>query len=473
MIKELYTDIQGLTTTFKHQKEDILEKVCKPDRLKYLQHTLSGIKDDIENRRVVNKTEQRNAGHYYQRDSISTITDLISRFSSFKNLNVDDKIKHIVNIGVGGSDLGAKMAIEALASRHSRYEFSFVSGLDGHDINDALQRHFSRYDVNELLIIVSSKTFTTYETINNYKIAHKYLSSYTSSPEERFVAITSNIDNAINAGIKKHRCLVMDDNVGGRYSISAEMGFPLFLAIGAEDHFLFLNGMKDADSHFLNAPILDNIPALMASIDYENNSPVTCILTYSSRMKYFTEYVQQLSMESLGKHILKSDFKPSVVFGGVGTNAQHSYMQYLHQYGNNEDGIPIDFIAPIEAPEPEAKLSLSHCLAQYDLTHQGFLHKSLDYHHFGKRPSSLFLIDVLSSRTLGILISLYENKTFMQSRLYGINAFDQPGVEQGKILSHQFCNKMLDRPVDEDVLHGYSPSVTTMNIFKRIKHGNK
>lgn len=469
MIKEIYDSIDGLTATFNHQRPNIINHIN--DTGDRFDKVLSAAQNDITTQAVVNAQENRKAGHYYKRKSIEAIVELLDKMADFKDRVISDKITRVINIGVGGSDLGAKMTIEALSN--SNIEFTFVSGLDGYEINKAFSKIESADELEKTLIIVSSKTFSTYETINNFKIAFKKVAMIVDNPIDHFIAITASLDNAIDNGFPKSRCLIMDEDIGGRYSICSEMGFPLYLAIGHQDFFLFMNGMKDSDDHFLSKSFYENVPALMAAIDYENNSPVFCILTYSSRMKYFVEYIQQLSMESLGKHVMLTSMKPPVIFGGVGTNAQHSYMQYLHQYGLAHDGIPVDFISPVEAPEPESKLSLSHCLAQHDLLHQGSMSKSLDYHHFGNRPSSLFLIDALTPRTLGILISIYENKTFIQSRLYNINAFNQPGVEKGKILSHQFCNIMLDKPVDTRALKAYAPSITTKKIIERIKNGNK
>jgi glucose-6-phosphate isomerase len=368
-------------------------------------------------------------------------------------------IRHVVNIGIGGSDLGPQMAVPALdAYVHPGIAFHFVSNVDGHDIAPLLRR----LDPAQTLFVVASKTFTTQETMANAEAARAWFTARGGLDIARhFVATTTNIAAAAEFGIET--TFGFWDWVGGRYSMWSAIGLPIALAIGA-DHFReLLAGAHAMDRHFADAPLERNLPVVLGLLDvwYRNfhGWPTRCVAPYHQGLRRLPAYLQQLEMESNGKSV-DVDGEPvayatsPVVWGEPGTNGQHAFFQMLHQ---GPDVVPLEFIA-VRQPthdlhDSHAKL-LAHCLAQSQAlmlgktTAQALGEKaptaspSLDaatiarHRSFpGNRPSTTLVLERLTPRALGALVAMYEHRVFTSGAVWGINSYDQWGVELGKALA--------------------------------------
>ena len=374
-------------------------------------------------------------------------------------------IKHVVNIGIGGSDLGPQMVVPALdAFVHPGLTFHFVSNVDGHDITPVLRQ----LDPAHTLFIIASKTFTTQETMANAHAAKAWFEANGGTDTAKhFVATTTNVKAAAEFGITT--TFGFWDWVGGRYSLWSAIGLPIALAIGA-DHFReLLAGAHEMDRHFAAAPLEKNLPVLLALIDvwYRNFHGFTSrsVAPYHQGLKRLPAYLQQLEMESNGKCVdLDGEPLPfatsPVVWGEPGTNGQHAYFQMLHQ---GTDVIPVEFILvkrPTHALDDLQTKLLANGLAQAQALMLGkttaqalgekapTASKELDaptvarHRTFaGNRPSTTLLLEELTPTSLGALIALYEHRVFASGALWGINSFDQWGVELGKAL----CNDLLPR----------------------------
>jgi glucose-6-phosphate isomerase len=378
-------------------------------------------------------------------------------------------ITDVINIGIGGSDLGPKMACQALRSfAHPRLTMHFVSNVDGHDLDALLQK----INPDTTLFIIASKTFTTLETMMNAQSARAWFRKYGSESDlpKHFVAVSTNTEAIKKFGIDPDNMFPFWDWVGGRYSLWSAIGLSLALAIGFENFSRFLAGAHAMDRHFQTAPLEQNMPAIMALVGlwYRNffNSSSISIAPYHQDLRYFPSYLQQLEMESNGKRIAADGTPLSVascpvVWGDVGTNGQHAYYQLLHQ---GTDVIPVDFIAALKPshalPGHHAAL-LANCFAQSEAFMRGktaeevradmqaagtadheidalVSHKTFP----GNRPSNTILMEALTPSTLGALIALYEHKTFVQGALWGVNSFDQWGVELGKVLAKNIQSEL-------------------------------
>ncbi len=388
-------------------------------------------------------------------------------------------IRHVVNIGIGGSDLGPQMLVPALeAYVHRGLQFHFVSNVDGHDLAPVLRRLNPR----ETLVIVASKTFTTQETMANANLARTwFLESYGEGGEaaiaRHFVGTTTNLEAAAKFGI--HTTFGFWDWVGGRFSLWSAIGLPVALAIGAENFRALLAGAHAMDRHFAEAPLERNLPALLGLLDvwYRNFHRYTSrsVAPYHQGLRRLPAYLQQLEMESNGKCV-DLDGQPlpygtsPVVWGEAGTNGQHAYFQMLHQ---GTDVIPVEFIAVHRtshdsslSPALQAGLAdqhtklLSNCLAQSQALMLGKTTESalpekaptaskdlgaltIARHRTfpGNRPSTTLVLEQLTPSSLGALIALYEHRIFTSGVVWGLNSFDQWGVELGKAL----CSQLLPR----------------------------
>jgi len=374
-------------------------------------------------------------------------------------------IRHVVNIGIGGSDLGPQMAVPALDPFvHPGLAFHFVSNVDGHDIAPVLRA----LKPAETLFIVASKTFTTQETMTNAHAARSwFLANGGTDIGKHFVATTTNVQAAAAFGITT--TFGFWDWVGGRYSLWSAIGLPIALAIGAEHFRALLGGAHAMDRHFAEAPLPRNLPVLLGLVDvwYRNFHRFTSrsVAPYHQGLKRLPAYLQQLEMESNGKSVdLDGEPLPyatsAVVWGEPGTNGQHAYFQMLHQ---GSDVIPVEFIL-VKRPthalgDSHAKL-LANGLAQAQALMLGkttaqalgeqapTASRALDpavvarHRTFpGNRPSTTLVLDQLTPESLGALVALYEHRVFTTGALWGINSFDQWGVELGKAL----CNDLLPR----------------------------
>ncbi|MDM5176861.1 glucose-6-phosphate isomerase [Massilia sp. DJPM01] len=371
-------------------------------------------------------------------------------------------ITDIVNIGIGGSDLGPKMVCLALRQyAHPRLTMHFVSNVDGHDMDAAL----GKVNPETTLFIIASKTFTTTETMMNAQTARAWFLQ--NAPEDalarHFVAVSTNTEAIKTFGIDPANMFPFWDWVGGRYSVWSAIGLSVALAIGFGHFSDLLAGAHAMDQHFQQTPLEDNMPVLLALVGFWNRQFLGCssvsIAPYHQDLNRFPAYLQQLDMESNGKRVTKGGQPVDtptcpVIWGDCGTNGQHAYFQLLHQ---GSDVTPIDFIAalrPAHELENHHAALLANCFAQseafmrgktidevrIDLQSQGLSladietlapHKTFP----GNRPSNTILMEYLKPYTLGALIALYEHKTFVQGVIWDVNSFDQWGVELGKVLA--------------------------------------
>ena len=368
----------------------------------------------------------------------------------------------IINIGIGGSDLGPAMATRALEPyAQPQLRSHFVSNVDGADIGDTLRG----LDPARTLFIISSKTFTTLETMTNAATARAWIAQGVgeAAVHDHFAAVSTNLEKVAQFGIDPARVFGFWDWVGGRYSVWSSIGLPLAIAIGPDAFIQFLAGGQDIDHHFRQAPIAQNIPALMGLLSVWNRNilghATHAVIPYDQRLGRFPAYLQQLQMESNGKCVCL-DGSPAktatgpVVWGEPGTNGQHAFFQLLHQ---GTEIVPVDFLVaatPTDADAHHHDLLVANCFAQGEALMRGRTadqakeaterqgasaaeatrlapHKSFP----GSRPSSTFLYDRLTPRMLGRLIALYEHKVFVEAAVWDINAFDQWGVELGKELA--------------------------------------
>ena len=373
-------------------------------------------------------------------------------------------IRNVINIGIGGSDLGPAMAYEAL--RHYSQQdlvFRFVSNIDGTDIAEATRD----LDAEETLFIVSSKTFTTLETITNAKTARAWLLRNLKDDTaiaKHFVAVSTNAEKVAEFGIDPENMFGFWDWVGGRYSMDSAIGLSTMVAIGPERFRELLSGFHAIDEHFRTAPFDRNLPVLMGvlTVWYANffGAQTVAVLPYDQYLKRFPAYLQQLTMESNGKSVTldgtRVDYETGPIFWGEpGTNGQHSFYQLLHQ---GTKLVPCDFIGFLHTLNPIGNhhdLLMANVFAQTEALAFG---KDAEepYRVFeGNRPSNTILAERLDPETLGKLVALYEHSVFVQGTIWNINSFDQWGVELGKVLAQQIAAE-LEAEDDPPLAHDSS-----------------
>ncbi|MFC3168687.1 glucose-6-phosphate isomerase [Paracoccus fontiphilus] len=370
------------------------------------------------------------------------------------------KITDVVNIGIGGSDLGPYMAVLAMAPYHDGPRTHFVSNVDGADIADTLKD----LDPATTLVIVASKTFTTIETMTNAQTARDWMGKVVADPASQFAALSSASDKTAAYGIDPSRVFGFEDWVGGRYSVWGPIGLSLMLAIGDERFDEFLAGGAAMDAHFRNAPLAENLPVLLALVGIWHHQvcgyPTRAVLPYDNRLLRLPAYLQQLEMESNGKRVAMDGSDLGVVSGPVvwgepGTNGQHAFYQLIHQ---GTTPVPCEFILAAKGHEDHLAhhhiLLAANCLAQSEALMRGrtleearalMQAKGLDGAELdrqarhrvfpGNRPSTTLLIEKLTPFALGQIVALYEHRVFVEGVILGINSFDQWGVELGKELA--------------------------------------
>ncbi|MES2415362.1 MAG: glucose-6-phosphate isomerase [Pseudomonadota bacterium] len=357
-----------------------------------------------------------------------------------EQVRADAAITDVVNIGIGGSDLGPQMAVLALSEfAVPGKRFHFVSNVDGHELTGVL----AQLKPQSTLFLIASKTFTTAETMANAQSAKAWFEAGGGKDVSRhFAALTSNIDGAKDFGIGT--TFGFWDWVGGRYSLWSAIGLPIAIAIGRQGFHQLLSGAHEMDEHFRTAPLAHNLPVRLGLLDvwYRNFHLFRSrsIAPYSSALRRLPAYLQQLEMESNGKRVdadgqaLPYDTSP-VLWGEPGTNGQHAYFQMLHQ---GTAVVPVEFIAVKKAMSPlksqHGKL-LANALAQAQALMMGKSDPGGHKHFMGNRPSTFLLIDELSPASLGALLALQEHRVFVSGAIWGINSFDQWGVELGKLLA--------------------------------------
>jgi glucose-6-phosphate isomerase len=404
------------------------------------------------------------------RDVMPDVRDTLARLGAFAAGVRDGSIPgatgkpftDVVNIGIGGSDLGPAMATLALAPYHDGPRLHFVSNVDGAHLADTL----APLDPATTLVIVASKTFTTIETMTNAHSARDWLvgSLGEGAVGAHFAAVSTALDKVAAFGIGAERTFGFWDWVGGRYSIWSAIGLPLLIAIGRKDFGRFLDGGHAIDEHFRTAPLAENLPVLLGLVGVWHRAvcgyPSRAVLPYDQRLSRLPAYLQQLDMESNGKRVRRDGTAVATptgptVWGEPGTNGQHAFYQLLHQ---GTDVIPTEFLIAAEGHEPHLahhhRMLIANCLAQTEAllkgrdlaeAHAQLLARGLTeadaarlapHRVFpGDRPSITLAYRKLDPFTLGRLIALYEHRVFVEAAIYGINAFDQWGVELGKELA--------------------------------------
>ena len=397
------------------------------------------------------------------REQIKLFSEAV-RSGEWKGYN-GKRIKDVVNIGIGGSDLGPNMAVRALLKyRHPELHFHFVSNVDGTHI----QKVLSRLDPATTLFIVSTKTFSTQETLLNAKTARRWFVENAGEDADvgaHFIAASTNRKAAMEFGIREENVFEFWAWVGGRYSMWSSIGLPIALSIGFEGFIELLEGAHEMDNHFINAPFSQNMPVLMALIGiwYINfvGAETQAIVPYDQALNQLPSFLQQLDMESNGKsvdifgHPVNYKTGP-IVWGQTGSNGQHAFFQLLHQ---GTRYVPIDFIASLK-PEPGVEdhhfALLTNMLAQANAFMEGSQGDSKElsqhdpYSCPGNRPSSTLLLDELTPKNLGALIALYEHKVFVQGVIWNINSFDQWGVQLGKRIAGEISERIDTNAADFD-----------------------
>jgi glucose-6-phosphate isomerase len=449
----------------------------------------SGLKRRIEamfNGEKINITENRAVLHVALRapkdqiilvdgkNVVPEVHAVLDKMSDFSNRvrsgewkgHTGKRIRNVVNIGIGGSDLGPVMAYEALKYYSERsMTFRFVSNVDGNDFAEAVLD----LDPAETLFIVSSKTFTTLETMTNAHSARSWflerMGGDESAVAKHFVAVSTNAGEVSRFGIDTANMFGFWDWVGGRYSMDSAIGLSTMLAIGPDNYRAMLDGFHQMDEHFRTMPFERNLPVLMGllGIWYDDffGAQTVAVLPYEQYLKRFPAYLQQLTMESNGKHVTLAgtavDYATGPVYWGEpGTNGQHSFYQLIHQ---GTSLIPCDFIAFSQAE------ALAFGKTAEQVKADGTPDWLVPHRVFeGNRPSNMILIDRLTPAVLGKLVALYEHSVFTQGTIWQINSFDQWGVELGKALAQRIIPE-LESPSDPQLNHDSS----TNQLIRRYR----
>jgi len=426
-------------------------------------------------------------------DVVPDVHDVLERMTAFCDRvrsgtwkgHSGKRIHNVVNIGIGGSDLGPVMAYEALKNYSERaLTFRFVSNVDGDDFAEAVRD----LDPSETLFIVSSKTFTTLETMTNARTAREWLLKGLGGDEKsvakHFVAVSTNASEVAKFGIDTANMFGFWDWVGGRYSMDSAIGLSTMLAIGPPRFREMLAGFHKMDQHYRTAPFDSNLPALMGLLAVWNNNflgaETVAVLPYAQYLKRFPAYLQQLTMESLGKHVTLAGAEVSyqtgaIYWGEPGTNGQHSFYQLIHQ---GTRLVPCDFIAfgrPQHSLGQHHDILLANVFAQAEalafgktgeeVATEGSPDWLVPHRVFeGNRPSNMILAEQLTPETLGALVALYEHSVFTQGVIWDINPFDQWGVELGKVLAARIVPELSSQE-EPQLKHDSS----TNNLIRRYR----
>jgi glucose-6-phosphate isomerase len=452
-----------------------------------------------ENRAVLHVALRAPRGASIMYDGRNVVPDVhavLDRMADFTNRlrsgawkgHTGKRIRNVINIGIGGSDLGPVMAYEALKHYSERaMTFRFVSNVDGTDFTEAVRD----LDPAETLFIVSSKTFTTLETMTNAQTAREWLLAGLKGEKaaiaKHFVAVSTNEKEVAQFGIDTANMFGFWDWVGGRYSMDSAIGLSTMLAIGPDNFHAMLDGFHEIDEHFRSAPFERNLPVLMGllAIWYNNffGAQTVAVLPYEQYLKRFPAYLQQLTMESNGKHVtidgVAVDYNTGPIYWGEpGTNGQHSFYQLIHQ---GTRLIPCDFIAFAQPLNPLGRhhdMLLANVFAQTEalafgktagqVKAEGTPDWLVPHRLFeGNRPSNTMLLERLTPAALGKLVALYEHSVFTQGTIWQIDSFDQWGVELGKALAQRIIPQ-LENPTEPKLEHDSSTN-TLIRRYRRLK----
>lgn len=429
--------------------------------------------------------------------ALSSMKRTIEKLHSQQWLGSTGKpIKQLVSIGIGGSYLGPKTVIEGLRHFHRiGVQTFFVSNIDGSDVANVLEE----LDPESCLFLVQSKSFTTLETLENARACISWLKDQLGDDcdiSKHLAAVSSNIPKAVEFGVSEEHIFPMWDWVGGRYSLWSAIGFPIAFQLGFDNFLALLAGAEEMDEHFYSEDIERNLPLMLALVGIWNRSFIghasVAVIPYDHQLRFLPEHLQQLDMESNGKttdydgHQISYPSGP-LLFGGAGTNGQHAYHQLFHQ---GRGAVPIDFIiakySPYQVRDNHAHL-LGNCLAQsqalmvgkstreayQELVDQGMSEdeaRAIAPHKMikGNKPNNILMVNQFTPHSIGALIALYEHKVFAQGQLWGINSFDQWGVELGKVLEKELFPLLTGTaPNPEEQLEKLDPS--TANLIKKLR----
>jgi glucose-6-phosphate isomerase len=435
-----------------------------------------------EDRAVLHVALRAPEGSPYARPEVHEVLDRMADFAErvrsgeWKG-HTGRRIRNVVNIGIGGSDLGPVMAYEALRHYSQRdLTFRFVSNVDGTDIAEATRD----LDPEETLFIVSSKTFTTLETLTNATTAREWLLAGLhddAAVAKHFVAVSTNAEEVAKFGIDTDNMFGFWDWVGGRYSMDSAIGLSTMIAIGPEGFRRMLAGFHAMDEHFRTAPFERNLPVLLGllTVWYTDffGAATVAVLPYDQYLKRFPAYLQQLTMESNGKSVTldgtRVDYETGPIYWGEpGTNGQHSFYQLIHQ---GTRLIPADFIGFLHTLNPVGNhhdLLMANVFAQTEALAFG-KNAEEPYRRFeGNRPSNTILAERLDPETLGKLVALYEHSVFVQGAIWNVNSFDQWGVELGKVLAKLIAPE-LESADEPDLTHDSS----TNALIRRYRNSKR
>lgn len=410
---------------------------------------------------VVNESESRAAWHTAFRDAlpVSFVSDNLSKIKNFSNeIRKNSKITDVVNIGIGGSDLGPKLICEALSPEIDGPKVHFVSNVDCVQIRDLL-KHLSP---NNTLFIVTSKSFRTVETIHNLQAVQAWLCAHQVTPTNHIVAVTQNVALAENKYHIPQACIFeMPEWVGGRFSVWSAVGLVCAIAFGFECFYELHQGANNLDEHFKSTSVYSNLPIVYATKLYgqlkSKKTSALGILPYAHRLRTLPAFLQQLFMESLGKQVdakgCPVDYATGpIVFGGVGTNAQHSFQQLMMQ---GTHSVAADFILPLSQVGMNAQsqsMLIANCLSQVSTLRKGAPNECESRHIMGGKLANLFLLEQLNFRSLGALLAFYEHAVVTLAWMLKINPFDQWGVEHAKKQSNDYFTKFGEQLLDPDCI---------------------
>ena len=477
----------------------LLIELCKEVDLKNsIDKYFSGVKiNSTENRSVLHTALRSKEKIFLENIDISkNVKEVKSKLKKFSNKIISGKFKSssekkitdIVNIGIGGSDLGPVMVTHALKHYSNHLKIHFISNVDGDHVVETLKK----IDPETTLFIIVSKTFTTQETITNANSVKKwFLSKYPNGDvSKHFIAVSSSIEKAKKFGISENYIFPMEDWVGGRFSIWGSVGLSIMLSIGPDNFEEILEGAYEMDQHFKDKPFEENIPVILAliSIWYNNffNAETELVIPYSEYLKLLPSYLQQAAMESNGKNYDRNGNPVSyetgnIIWGSTGTNSQHAFFQLLHQGTKFIPSDFIGFIEPLNNKNDHHEKLMSNFFAQTEALMNGKtedevlkelnelkysednIKRVLPFKIFqGNKPSNSILINKLTPKSLGKLICLYEHKIFVQGVIWNIFSFDQWGVELGKKLANNILNE-----IQSDIIFTHDES--TKNLIKKFK----
>ena len=497
-LNEIFMEDKDRFNKFSIQENDLLldfsknhidDKMMKLFSQLLVDIDLKGKIHDLFNGEKINTSENRSVLHFLLRGTYTSKTkelyendvkkglEKLKLFSKkFQNGEIigysGKKIKNVINIGIGGSDLGPKMICEGLKYYSNRSVNNyFISNVDPSNLSEVLLN----INPEESIFIISSKSFGTIETLKNANICKNWFkdkSKNNQSLKKHFFGVTANTKKAKAFGIEENNIFPIWDWVGGRYSLWSSVGLPIILKIGYENFEMLLNGANEIDNHFREKPFDKNIPVVLACLGilYNNfhNCETHAIFPYDNYLKYLPMYLQQADMESNGKNISKDSSEVNyntgpILWGDVGTNGQHSFFQLIHQ-GTKK--IPCDFIGFVNSNNEKEELHeilLSNMVGQTMALMKGKnileveeeLGDESKYTNYeiiknskvfkGNKPSNTILFDKLTPYNLGRLIAIYEHKIFVQGCIWNINSFDQWGVELGKVLSDEIYQKIKNK----------------------------